>query len=70
MTYIEKQIIMLNARILLDHAEITSGAYKFHETHHLDGTQLTEQEKLKNAMGTMRAHVNWLYNATEYKEEN
>ncbi len=69
MTYIEGQIIWLNAMILRDHARIVSGAYKtrqvFHSTETNPDKQLTEEELLQSECRTMDQHIKWLNETIE-----
>ena len=65
MTYLEGQIAAKQGYMLLWHAEIVSGAYRFRHTFCGD-KELTDDEKLSGAMDTLRAHATQLGSLVEH----
>ena len=64
MTFIDGQIVYLNALILKKHANIVSGAYKNRKVYHGTETdpdkQLTDEELLQDEMRAMGVQLKWL----------
>ena len=65
MTYLEGQIAAKQGYMLLWHAEIVSGAYRFRHTF-CGGKELTDDEKLADAMTTLRTHAIQLSELVEH----
>ena len=74
MNYLEGQILVLQARILRDHAHIVSGAYKLDRTdrgcekskeHPTGWIPLTEEEQLQKWLGIMDNHMKWMNECVE-----
>ena len=79
MKFIEAQLLMHLVWTLRDHAEIVSGAYKLRKTQigcgtNPDGTiefrDCTEEEKLRDAIGTMTNHCHFVTECADYIGEH
>jgi hypothetical protein len=67
MTYLEGQIIQRQAYITLWSTNILSGAYKNRKLYHgTSGPEMTDDEKLAEAMSTLQQHVVILGEAIEH----
>ena len=59
--YSEKQLLVVHARVLRQHAKIVSGAYKTREVYHgtveSEGARFTEAELLQDEVECMDRHI-------------
>lgn len=78
MTFLDAQIIQCLGWVLMDHAEIVSGAYKQRKTQVGNGKDpegntvwrdCTDEEKLTHANQTLRAHMQWMSDCVDAKGE-
>jgi len=71
MSFLDAQIIQCLAWVLVDHAEITSGAYKQRQTQvgveEGGWRNTTDEEKLTHANQTLHAHMKWLSDCVDAK---
>jgi len=74
MTLIEAQYRTTQARLILRHAEVVSGAYKFRQigtgTITSPGPDVDDEGKLKYVLGIMERHVERLQEIEDYIGEH
>lgn len=65
--YPEMQFEVRKMYAMLWHAKITSGAYKLRELYHgTSGPEFTDEEKLEDALDTMKRHIELMNETAEY----